>query len=300
MKTIFGECTATHNKTLEQPVHEPAMKASLSPQPRAHAAQLPVIHKKMNIPNKIYKYQTFNKLSLSNLRECKIYFNTPSKFNDPFDCTMATSHIPTPEEFERAYYQTVSDNKNAKVDNGLNLKCSDVFKEDLIDIIEKENYHDFFQIGVACFSEKNDDILMWAHYSDGHKGFCLEFDTSHTPFNRIKPVDYNDNLPDIDFYKLLFSNDKEGKLEENKKIGLTKYTCWEYEKEWRIFSRKPKIHASYPPNALTGIYFGSNMDFSYMEIVALIAQKSNKTINLYKAKKDPLKYAVNHNKMELK
>ena len=28
-------------------------------------------------------------------------------------------------------------------------------------------------IGVSCFSEKPDDMLMWSHYADSHKGFCV-------------------------------------------------------------------------------------------------------------------------------
>lgn len=39
--------------------------------------------------------------------------------------------------------------------------------------------------GVCCFSEKWDDLLMWAYYADGHKGFCLEFDTNYEPFTKL-------------------------------------------------------------------------------------------------------------------
>ena len=28
-------------------------------------------------------------------------------------------------------------------------------------------------MGVVCFSESYDNIIMWSHYSDNHKGFCL-------------------------------------------------------------------------------------------------------------------------------
>ena len=33
--------------------------------------------------------------------------------------------------------------------------------------------------GVCCFSEIKDGLLMWAHYSSGYKGFCLEFCTDN-------------------------------------------------------------------------------------------------------------------------
>ena len=28
---------------------------------------------------------------------------------------------------------------------------------------------------IACFSEQNSSTLMWGHYADCHKGFCLEY-----------------------------------------------------------------------------------------------------------------------------
>jgi len=30
--------------------------------------------------------------------------------------------------------------------------------------------------GVLCFSRRWNNILMWSHYADGHKGICLGFD----------------------------------------------------------------------------------------------------------------------------
>ena len=30
-------------------------------------------------------------------------------------------------------------------------------------------------LGIFCLSERSDDILMWSHYSNGHRGVCLQF-----------------------------------------------------------------------------------------------------------------------------
>lgn len=38
--------------------------------------------------------------------------------------------------------------------------------------------------GIACFSAKVDDLLMWSHYADGHRGFCLEFEGSYPPLSK--------------------------------------------------------------------------------------------------------------------
>jgi len=33
---------------------------------------------------------------------------------------------------------------------------------------------------VTCFSETNNDFLMWSHYASKHSGICLEFNLEHT------------------------------------------------------------------------------------------------------------------------
>ena len=51
---------------------------------------------------------------------------------------------------------------------------------------------DVDKMGILCFSEHCDDILMWSHYSDGHKGFCLEFDRERLEaWKFCRPVDYD-------------------------------------------------------------------------------------------------------------
>ncbi len=46
----------------------------------------------------------------------------------------------------------------------------------LIESMYKQTIKKF---GVYCLSEKKDDILMWSHYSNGHKRLCIEYDASH-------------------------------------------------------------------------------------------------------------------------
>ena len=77
-------------------------------------------------------------------------------------------------------------------------------------------------------SEKNDDLLMWSHYSQEHKGFCLEFDASveDTLFWSAMKVTYTNEYPEVDITRLT-------QPEEFRKLLLTKATCWKYEEERR-------------------------------------------------------------------
>ena len=48
---------------------------------------------KLNLPPVIYKYESFNTYSLSNLKNAQIFFNRPIDFDDPFDCSLFVESI---------------------------------------------------------------------------------------------------------------------------------------------------------------------------------------------------------------
>jgi hypothetical protein len=52
--------------------------------------------------------------------------------------------------------------------------------------------------GVTCFTELNDNLLMWAHYGGQYRGFCLEFRTDDKLFKKFRKVCYTDTMPKFD------------------------------------------------------------------------------------------------------
>src|SRR5262249_3461497 len=87
------------------------------------------------------------------------------------------------------------------------------------------------KIGLCCLTEQCNNILMWSHYADNHKGYCVEFEaTDHTlVFGRAQRVSYSDVYPEINFYNT--PGDEKVRL-----TFLTKFTDWQYEREWRILN----------------------------------------------------------------
>ena len=100
---------------------------------------------------RIYKYFPLNKNSIDSLSNDYLWFSKPRFFNDPFDCNMEVIK----------YY-------NDFVNSILKLG------EDTQDIIINNTK----EFGICCFSETNDNIHMWAHYADSHKGICVEYEAS--------------------------------------------------------------------------------------------------------------------------
>ena len=107
-------------------------------------------------------------------------------------------------------------------------------------------------LGISCFSEDGKNILMWSHYSEGHKGICLEYDVSSfaslsRTYNIFEtalfPVRYQNKSQDlIDLTRKFFTQEFNPSIEltEQEKICftwktiLTKACCWSYELEWRL------------------------------------------------------------------
>jgi len=141
-----------------------------------------------------------------------------------------------------------------------------------------------YDASVSCFCEENNNMLMWSHYGDSHKGFCLEFDTSYDPFTKMFPVTYSKDIPEIDLNSLI--NNSENNLDTIKANLLHKYIDWEYEKEWRILHQEKTTSFCYKTNALTGVYFGTKIDFSDLEILATIVKGQHSKCKFYVMDKD--------------
>lgn len=76
--------------------------------------------------------------------------------------------------------------------------------------------------GMVCFSTSWHDPVMWAHYSDKHKGLCLGFDI---PKGMGRKVRYEKK-------RLPFP---EGQVLSSEPMLFTKFAHWGYEKEVRCF-----------------------------------------------------------------
>ena len=84
------------------------------------------------------------------------------------------------------------------------------------------------KIGVVCFSERPDSILMWSHYANCHRGFALEFELDE---KSLEKVVYSTEAPQL-------PNETDTNIEAVRKEVFnralrTKAIDWAYEREWR-------------------------------------------------------------------
>ena len=101
-------------------------------------------------------------------------------------------------------------------------------------------------VGITCFSEAPDNMLMWSHYANKHTGICVEYDFSKlfttVPNSLLLPVEYADKRPLLPIEKAMKYVDGKVVTDQSKmkeilpdvlKSLSIKSDIWSYEREWR-------------------------------------------------------------------
>ena len=222
-------------------------------------------------PGKLYKYQPFSDYALANLAENKLRFSSPKDFNDPFEFCVQFDRR-QPDADEAVAIREIC--RGLAAQHGVPFNQEEPM-EPLVEAVEevsKRKQREFREVGVACFSAINDHPLMWAHYSDGHRGFCLEFSTRSEPFAKAIKVNYRETIPKIDLIKAMLEDDLTGYFHL---AVANKLRAWRYEKEWRCFHvKKGGTLFGYEPSHLTAIYFGLRMKDAHKKVLSAILAKA--------------------------
>ena len=232
------------------------------------------------LPENLYQYQPCNELTMANIINSVIHLGSPSRFNDPFDCTF-TFPPPTTEQLPLL--------RKSLLDNGSEpLPESDAELASLVASRHNATYQlikseTIDKLGVCCLSEHHPEsdgsFLMWSHYANKHYGFCLEFDTAKKPFSTAKYVDYVDAFPCVDIQRIQIE-DRISEDDRDKCLG-TKSTHWEYEKEWRLISQKAG-YEEYNPSQLTAVYFGFRMSDVELNAISKVLCSYGKQTPLFR------------------
>jgi len=204
------------------------------------------------LPSKLYKYVPAERIDI--LRNACVRFTPPAVFNDPFELRPALLQIAMASDYERLG------------DVELEHQLAERFAAD-----HRHSESLRSEIGVLSLTERPDNLLMWSHYADHHRGFLLEFDPAH-PFFHQRQTD------DDEFHhlrKVRYAAGRPSTLIDsfvNAETLLTKSPQWRYEREWRMLVHFPrfahclirkgarKLHlVSIPHGCITGVICGARM-----------------------------------------
>jgi len=239
-------------------------------------------YKNQCIPKKLFQYNTLlddkynyyiekNNLRLKTLEKNEIYVANYRSFNDPFEFEMLSIDI-------------------------------DKLKNDNYDIKEIEKFLDEFKnkILVSCFTTIKDNMPMWAHYANNHKGYCVEYKINNT--EKIYPVFYensrNSNSEELtnmikemyNYYSNISSHKEEFyKIFSYFYLSLCcKNEFWKYEKEYRLLYKTEEnkdikgktLKIEDEGINIESIYIGYKCEDNYIDSLINIAKKLK--CNVYK------------------
>lgn len=116
------------------------------------------------------------------------------------------------------------------------------------------------KIRIICFTESNNNELMWSLYSSRHMGFCIEYDMEEMDIDfrgMFFPVYYSD-------YKYNMNADESPNYNNFYAMYSKKNEIWDWQSEWRVIIHQKeyniiKIKGSEVINAfapISAIYLG--------------------------------------------
>lgn len=225
-------------------------------------------------PKVLYKYRTITQAKRI-LDNFLFWFATPDTFNDPFDCALSENQTPTLDDAIRHF-------KRLNIDKSIIERSIDLYKrspDKLFELVKNTKEKSFFSKGVLSLSEKFDDILMWSHYSEYHKGivFGLELEADLEFFVTPIKIDYRDSYKELNYL-----SDPHKSTIDTLKI---KSSQWKYESEIRIYKNDSGLH-KINENAIKEVYFGINTaKEDIFEICRIFSRKGLNGINFFKGEK---------------
>ncbi len=240
----------------------------------------------------VYKYHKINSHLESLFKEKVIWHSPADSFNDPF-------------EFKAIVVENVNAQEVRNWFKSTRLNFDDETLDKIVDAWGQMDSKEMAQWltatcqkvlkngGVSCFSLRHDNLLMWAHYGDYHKGVCLEFNVEYdqTFFKDVLEVNYREEYPKLD----LIAKGKNAITE----IITTKSTHWSYEEEYRS-CKKRHGPVSFNPDALRSIIFGCRVDNSTIDKnIQLIKAAGFSHINFVKAEPKNDSYGLDFRYIEV-
>jgi len=199
----------------------------------------------------LYKYRSWQEEIPSEKRfqrkiltHSEIYFPCPKDFNDPFDSKILKRYdlMSFEERISFLYIKLYRRYPNLSMHDIHNKFVKEIEKAKIIsdstlmDLSKKYSEGLISNHGIFSTSRRNNNILMWTHYGNSHKGYCIGFD-SYKLLNFLDSLGYKVGLFPVNYdnnYPTILPKIKKEEIVQNIFTQLTtKAKQWEYEKEYR-------------------------------------------------------------------
>lgn len=218
----------------------------------------------------LFKYASYSR-ALEILTTRKVRLTQPSDFNDPFELhpqfqLMSKEDIealppaideegktvPGSRQLTAEAMQRMIEAAQPLFTNMMGTLPNSPGTASMIDnnAIGRHYYDQRF--GIFSLSETHNNLLMWAHYADNHKGVVIGFDEEHPFFNgteiahstpRLNRVEYNPKRPVLSLT-----------TRNTPQVFLRKSPEWSYEREWRLIRPLTEASEEKPRQGLAPVF----------------------------------------------
>lgn len=241
----------------------------------------------------VYKYVTPERIDI--LENGYIRFSQADALNDPFEAH--PSFALHRKLIKERYYET-------KVFNPYDIIKRDlVFDKNLQDEFKKLHNIVKRDIFILSLTKKRNNLVMWSHYTNSHRGFVIGFDSHNsffqdenfhnaTPLIKVEYREERTIMPDLDE----IFEDEFLTAEACKKLYFTKSIHWRYEEELRMIGNlksgriigkddnKLDIKVfDFPPECLKEITFGYMMKIECKQKISKIVESRYPHVELFDA-----------------
>ncbi|WP_405122358.1 DUF2971 domain-containing protein [Pseudomonas sp. M20] len=227
-----------------------------------------------NYPNYFYKYRNISNFddfskdwAIDALLNNQAIFSSRTNFNDLFDSKIELIR-PTPKEFKELKSLVGKDGKKL-ISDCIHKGKFTARGLEIIKGVEDSFNETIDSYAFMSVSKNPTSNLMWSHYANSHKGFCIEFKSE---FMKAEKVTYQKHIPKlntIDLHRLYHQTyDGEELGHQIWRALRTKLDEWEYESEYRFqannaMGRIPKgknfIKIAYEADFVESVIFGCRM-----------------------------------------
>ncbi|EJL6604525.1 DUF2971 domain-containing protein [Vibrio cholerae] len=243
--------------------------------------------------NSVYKFFPYNPHDLDTLANNYLWFSRFSDFNDPFEDVfienVLDSEIPpyneleaikllklvnqgsgSPIQVERSLTKlAINGQLRAKYEYALSSTIEHARKL-FADYVENSRLCCFAQDDIECEASALQNKLMWSHYSNGMRGYCVEFDrialieSIHQGVGHV--VGYTEmlygNLVKQSHHSILHQTVL-GMFENKSGVGIgdlvtMKSSEWAYEKEFRLQVKNVNM-VKFNPKCILSVTVGFKM-----------------------------------------
>lgn len=246
------------------------------------------------------------------IRKGEIFFTSARKFNDPFDCTIPPRYdLLDKESFLEIVKRNIREDYPKLSPKEFNNLVQEIkshknyMQNDSITFANKQlqeaKYNNF---GIFTLSAEKENILMWAHYSNYHEGFCIGLNKTkfeiylaklykekQIPIFPIR-VEYETEYPVLDPRNM-----------DDNDWGIKQFSIksseWKYEKEWRyILTGFTDFRTTIDYDIFEELIFGCKIPSPDKDEIIGIIQKWPSKLKVFQAIKKYYEFGLKFEKVE--